>query len=185
VPITLRLKTFVQSEVDAMKIPLDQVCVRSGTLCDRCQRMIDEGVVEEFEMKLMSNLLDIEDKEIKELKDSTYHKAFRADKLVILVVTSGAGMTPTKWIRVARILQDRIRAKVRVMEKTTNIKVGASQLLSPARVLGVNTVWLPDGTVQHVVRISRSEKRLLPVSEEELEKILSKLYSTQIRIRVE
>jgi transcription antitermination factor NusA-like protein len=75
--------------------------------------------------------------------------------------------------------------KVRVLEKTNSIKNSAVQLLSPARVLGVNTVWMPDGSVQYVIRVSKSEKRLLPAEAQLLESALTKIHSTPVRIRVE
>ncbi|BCU70472.1 transcription elongation factor NusA [Stygiolobus caldivivus] len=168
-----------------MKIPLDYICVKSGLLCNRCQSMIDRGEVENFEVEVMKILLDLEETQFKELKDTTYHKAFKLDSLLILIVTSGPSMTYQKWIKVAKILQDKLGVKVRILEKSNNIKSTASQLLTPARVLGVNTVWLPDGTVQYVVRVSKYEKKFLPADETSLETALSKIHAIPVRIRVE
>ena len=94
-------------------------------------------------------------------------------------------MTQQKWIKIARILQEKLNMKVRVLEKTNNIKSSAVQLLSPARVLGVNTVWMPDGSVQYVIRVSRTERKLLPAEAQVLESALTKIHSTPVRIRVE
>jgi transcription antitermination factor NusA-like protein len=94
-------------------------------------------------------------------------------------------MTYQKWIKIAKILQERLGMKVRILEKSNSIKSTAVQLLTPARVLGVNTVWLPDGTVQYVVRVSKYEKKFLPADEASLETVLSKIHSTPVRIRVE
>jgi len=168
-----------------MKIPLDYVCVRSNLLCNRCESLVNSGQVEPFEVDLMRTLLELEEKEFKELRDSTYHKAYKMDNLIVIVVSSGPSMTQYKWIKLARILQEKYNAKVRIIEKTSNIKDSASQLLTPARVLGVNTVWLPDGSVQYVVRISKSEKRLLPANSNILESALSKIHSVQVRIKVD
>jgi len=87
---------------------------------------------------------------------------------------------------VSKALQEKLKVKtVRIVEKVNDLKASASQLLSPARVLGVNTLWLPDGTVQYVVRVAKNEKRFLPSGTTELERALSKLYSTTVKIRVE
>jgi transcription antitermination factor NusA-like protein len=168
-----------------MKIPLDYVCVRSGLFCDRCQSLVDEGKVDDFDIEVIKILLDLEESQFKELKDSTYDKAIKLNHLVILLVNSGPTMTQQKWIKVAKILQDKLRVKVRVLEKTNSIKNSAMQLLSPARVLGVNTVWLPDGSVQYVIRVSKTERRMLPAEAGLLESALSKIHSTAVRIRVE
>jgi transcription antitermination factor NusA-like protein len=94
-------------------------------------------------------------------------------------------MTIQKWIKIAKVLQEKLGMKVRIIEKTSNIKSSAVQLLSPARVLGVNTVWLPDGSVQYVIRVSRTERRLLPADALVLESALSKIHDTRVKIRVE
>ncbi|AAY80140.1 conserved Archaeal protein [Sulfolobus acidocaldarius DSM 639] len=133
----------------------------------------------------MKQLIELEETQFRELKDSTYHKSYKVGNLLILIVTSGSQMSYQKWIKVAKALQEKIGLRVRILEKSNSIKSTAVQLLTPARVLGVNTVWLPDGTVQYVVRISKQEKRFLPADETSLEEALSKIHSTQVRIRVE
>lgn len=168
-----------------MKIPLDYLCVKSGLLCNRCQSLVDSGEVDSFEIKVMEVLLELEETQFKELKDSTYYKSIKVDNLLILLVGSGPSMTIQKWIKVAKALQDKLGMKARIIEKTNSIKSSAIQLLSPARVLGVNTVWLPDGSVQYVIRVSKNEKRLLPADALSLESILSKIHATRVRIRVE
>ncbi|QKR00024.1 transcription elongation factor NusA [Metallosphaera tengchongensis] len=168
-----------------MKIPLDYLCVRSGLLCDRCQRLVDSGDVDQFEIKVMEALLELEEGQFKELKDATYYKAIKSGNLLILLVDSPPSIDAPKWIKIARALQDKLRLKVRIIEKTTSIKNSAVQLLSPARVLGVNTVWLPDGSVQYVIRVAKNEKKLLPASANDLENALSKIHDTKVKIRVE
>ena len=65
-------------------------------------------------------------------------------------------MTQQLWIKVAKILQERLNIKVRITEKTPNVKDSAIRLLFPAKILGVNTVWLPDGSVQYIVKLPRT-----------------------------
>ncbi|AWR97354.1 transcription elongation factor NusA [Acidianus sulfidivorans JP7] len=168
-----------------MKIPLDYLCVKSGLLCNRCQSLVDSGEVDPYEIKVMEALIELEETQFKELKDSTYYKSIKINNLLILLVGSGPSMTIQKWIKVAKALQDKLGVKVRIIEKSNNIKSSAVQLLSPARVLGVNTVWLPDGSVQYVIRVSKNERKLLPADAVSLESILSKIHDTRVRIRVE
>jgi predicted nucleic acid-binding Zn-ribbon protein len=48
-----------------LRIPLDTICVKTGILCPSCQRKVDEGEVQEFEVEILRNLLELEN-EIKE-----------------------------------------------------------------------------------------------------------------------
>jgi hypothetical protein len=58
-------------------------------------------------------------------------------------------------------------------------------LLFPAKILGVNTVWLPDGSVQYIVKLPKNERRYLPASPWTSKRRLSKIHSTQVKIKVE
>lgn len=168
-----------------MKIPLDYVCVKSGLLCNRCQSLVDSDQVEPFEVELMRILIELEEKDFKELREVEYHKAYKLNDLVVLIISSPQYISQSRLIKLAKVLQEKLKSKVRILEKSNNIKSTAIQLLSPVRVLGVNTIWLPDGSVQYVIRISKSEKRFLPADTPILETILGKLHSTAVKIRVE
>jgi transcription antitermination factor NusA-like protein len=59
------------------------------------------------------------------------------------------------------------------------------QLVYPARVTGVNTLWLPDGSVEHIVRVPRSDLRYLPTRITSIEEALSKISGVSVKIRIE
>ncbi len=167
-----------------MRIPLDQICVKTGVLCPRCQALIDEGVYEPFEVDLMRTLLDLE-KEIKELSSATYEKAYQIDNLVVLVL-KWPDYDPELLRRLRQALQRKLeRKKVRVVVSNAEPKEMAAMLLLPVTVKGVNIVWMPDGSQKYVVRVSQREMRKLPAPKEQLEKILSKLFDSEVVIRPE
>lgn len=173
-----------------MKLPLDYVCIKSGILCPRCQLLIRSRTVEEFEIELMKTLLELEENnpEFKFLRNLTYVKAIKSSNMLVLLVKKHEGNIPhNSLVKLARVLGDKLgKIKVRVIDKTHgDLKSIASQLLSPARVLGINTLWLPDGTTQYVIRVPRYDNRYLPSSREVLEFILMTIIGHQVRIRVE
>jgi len=170
-----------------VKIPLDHICVKTGVLCPRCERLVSSGEVEKFEVDVMRLLLELEEKpEFKFLKNATYHKAINVDNFLILVIEIKEQVTSRTLGRLGRALSDGLKMKVRVINKSnTNIREIASQLLYPARVIGVNTLWLPDGTVEHIVRIPRSDSRYLPSNIYALEQVLSVVTGMNVKIRTE
>ena len=171
-----------------MKIPLDQICVRTGILCPRCQRLVDTGVVQRFEVDIMRALLELESKvDFRFLKDATYVRSLISDNTVVLLIeVKNASLQSRILSKLGRSLAEKIGKKVRVVNiANNNLRDIASQLVYPARVIGINTLWLPDGTIEHIVRIPRSDKRYLPLNTLTLENILSQITGMNVKIRME
>ncbi len=136
----------------------------------------------------MQVLLELEDDpEFKLLKNATYYKAVRVDNFLVVTLQFADSIVNPRLInRLDRRLSELLNLKVRVIDKSTgNIKHIVSQLIMPARVSGINTLWLPDGSTQYIVRIPRSDSRYLPASKEIIEEVLSNLIGGGVRIRAE
>jgi RNA-binding protein YhbY len=171
-----------------VRIPLDHICVRSGVLCPRCQGLVDSRVVESYEVDVMRVLLDLEDKpEFKFLKDAVYHKTLKLADLLVITIQLPDSLTNQRLInKLDKQLSEVLGIKVRVIDKSVNnIRSIAFQLVTPARISGINTLWLPDGSVQYIVRIPKSDSRYLPASKEVIEEVLSTLVGSSVRIRTE
>ncbi len=171
-----------------MKIPLDQICVKSGVLCPRCQGLVDSRAVEPHEVEVIRVLLELEDNaDFQFLKGATYYKAVRSDNfLVLLIHLPDSYANPRLISKLDRQLSELLGVKVRVVDRSSNnIKSIALQLMMPARVSGINTLWLPDGSTQYIVRIPKSDSRYLPASREVIEEVLTNLIGSSVRIRTE
>jgi len=130
-----------------VKIPLDTICVRSGVLCPNCRRKVESGLYEPFEVDLMRILLEMEDQGETWLKNSEYVKAYMFDGfLVILIrIRNAYGFSLNRF---AREIGKRIGARfVKIIDyRGKDLRYLAQQLLSPAKVHGVNIVYMPDGS---------------------------------------
>ncbi len=171
---------------EIVKIPLDHICVKTGVLCPRCQSLVDSGKVDKKEIQVMRSLIELEEekKEFRFLKEIKYVKTIWLDNLAIIVIKSSSS-SPAQLRRLAKTLSDMLGLRVQVIEQTKDLKKLASQLLSPARITGVNMLWLPDGTTQYVVRVSRYDQRLLPTKIEVLENALSRILESPAKIRLD
>jgi transcription antitermination factor NusA-like protein len=170
---------------EIVKIPLDYICVKTGILCPRCQRLVDSGKVLRDEIPVMKSLIELEeDKDFKQLKEISYVRSIVGKDLVVVIVKSG-GADTLILKKAAKALSDILGKRVQIVEQTGDLKRLAAELLSPVRINGVNTVWLPDGSTEYIVRISRYEVKSLPSKIEVLEEILSKMLGSPARIRPE
>jgi sorbitol-specific phosphotransferase system component IIBC len=159
--------------------------VKSGVLCPRCESLVRSGAVTELDVEVMRVLLKAESApDFRFLRDSEYVRSVKLSNIV--VVQLDAPNTDSKsLLKLAKYLESELGSRVRIVNsKSASTKELVRSIIQPARVLGVNTLWLPDGTMEYVVRIPKSDLRYLPAPQEEVENLLSAMVGTNVRIRV-
>ena len=161
-------------------------------MCPRCQALVDSGEVDEREVEIMRALIELEESgKVPELRDAVYHKAYFIDNdMVIILMDVGNVTSVPVFTRLARKIENALSEKlggtrVRIVPRAGDIRTLAVHLLYPARVLGVNYVYMPDGSVEYVVRVSRRDRRRVEPQREFLERVLSELAGHKVRIRFE
>jgi len=168
-----------------MKIPLDIICVRSGILCPRCRRLVESGAYTTTDVEVMKILLELEeDPNNKFLREATYIKSYSVDSMVIVLLELSNAVPQSFLIRIARMISEKMGMKVRVVRYSQDQKSMIAQLFAPARIQGIDSVWLPDGDVQYIIRVSRYDAKYLPLKINELETLLSKMFNESYRIKV-
>lgn len=164
-----------------MNLPLCLICIKSGILCKSCQNKLDSGEIDELDIKISKILLELENK-FPELKDATFYKAMAIDDTIMILVKSGGRLSKSTWNRITLKIKDKLNKNVKVIEKAASIRQLAEQILSPIKVKSVNTLWLPDGTCENYIKISKSELIRLGMNKDIIEKVLSKFTKEVIRI---
>lgn len=168
-----------------MKIPLDIICVRSGILCPRCRKVIEGGEHTEIEVEVMRYLLELEnDANFRFLRNATYVKSYKADSMLIVILDIQESIPRPVIIRLSKALEEKLGIRIRIIQKTSDPKSFISQLISPARIQGIDSVWTPDGSVQHIVRIPRSDAKLLPLKTNVIENLLTSIYNEVYRVKI-
>lgn len=166
-----------------MKYPLDRICIKSGILCPRCQRLVNTGVVDSYEIPIMKELIDLEERVLKELRKGVYKKAYQSGDLIIIVVE---GINDPKTLdKAGKELTRRLNARVKVVERTGDMRRLVEQIVYPATLLGVNSLWLPDGSEQIIIRIYRRDQKFISGKKKQYEYILEQILGKPVRIRLE
>jgi len=172
-----------------LRIPLDTLCVKTGVLCPRCQSIVRSGSVKEYEVDVMRELLDLEElPDFKFLKDMEYVRSIVSEGALVIILQDVRDNTPDprSLNKLSWVLGERLKTKTRIITNTKDLKEVVKQLVFPARITSVNTIWLPDGTVEYVVRIPKFEMRNLPFKRREvIEDILTQITGNVVRIRAE
>jgi transcription antitermination factor NusA-like protein len=161
---------------------LDKICVKSGILCPNCQRKVDTGIVGKYEIPIMRELMFLED-EMKELRKGEYVKAYEVDNMVIVLVKGFDNQEELD--KISRRLSERLGRKARLVNLVNDQRKLVEQVIAPATLLGLNTVWMLDGREEIIVRVARRDQRFLAGRKKKLEELLSKILGRSVRIRFE
>ncbi len=133
-------------------------------------------------MKVARYLVDLEGK-IPALKNVTFRRAMQTNGLVVILVSRGdARRIVGVNRRILRQLEEELHASVRIVEESRSAQHILGDLLHPVRILGVNTIWLPDNSFERKVRINRRDQSQIPISLEQLEKLVYELSGERIRV---
>lgn len=176
-----RLPSLVR--VTIVNTPLCSICLKNFPLvCGNCQAKIRSGEVTELGVKVARFLVDLEDK-TPALKGVTFRRVLQADGLVVILVGRGdvrriVGVSR----RILRQLEDEFHASVRIVEESRSAQHILGDLLHPVRILGINTIWLPDNSFERKVRINPRDQPQIPVSLAQLEKLVYELSGERIRV---
>jgi transcription antitermination factor NusA-like protein len=165
-----------------MKGPFCNFCLQTGILCGKCQSLLDSGELTNLDVVVAMELNKLEQK-YTELKDITFYRAVEVGQLVVVLV--GEHDLPIilgQRGRIVKALEKTLNKRIRVIETSSSTGKMIEDLLTPAEVAGINTIWLPDGTTVKKVRIRNFDRKKLPASVDTLEGIILQLTREPIRI---
>jgi transcription antitermination factor NusA-like protein len=165
--------------VSVLKTPICFFCAKSGVLCPKCQEKLDRGEISEADIEISKWFIEHEMKN-PQIKDYTIHKTVELPRMIIVMVSGGKGSNRSLLSKLSK--QKRKKIPVRIIEKNSSIKRLLEQIVVPARVIGANTVWLPDGSWESTIRIPRSDIKKMPIDARSAEEAIKKLTGETIHI---
>ncbi|MHA1799783.1 MAG: hypothetical protein ACTSVY_15145 [Candidatus Helarchaeota archaeon] len=168
------------------KMPICKICAISGVLCGACTENVESGKISSLDIEYTKELLELE-KKFKVLNGITFLKANEIGDMVVLQVGKGdlAKISGQRG-RILRELEKSYPGKrFRFIEKSKDIKRILENLVAPARILGINQIYLPTGETESKVRIYKSDQKKLPASIEILEDVVYSLTNEHVRIALE
>ncbi|MFH1285437.1 MAG: KH domain-containing protein [Candidatus Micrarchaeota archaeon] len=162
-----------------MKTPICELCAKSGALCSGCEEKQKNGVITELDVTVSNLLYKLKDKYT--LDSVQMVKALDLGRVILILTKSDVGVLIGKEGKVVSELSQTLGKKVRIAESTTDVKKAIYDILTPVKLLGVNTVY-KNGETFYKVRILKSEIRHLPMDINTLEKALNSLMGSKVAI---
>lgn len=165
-----------------MKTVLCSFCLKSGILCQKCSSRLKSGEVSELDLKIARLLLSLEEK-YPALQNVTFHKTVDAGKTMALIV--GSGDVPRLLGfggKIIRALSEGTGKNVRVLETGGDDRKFLEDLFAPFSIMTINTIWLPDGSTETRVILSRRRGMRAAFDVNALKEIALKVRNMTMRV---
>jgi transcription antitermination factor NusA-like protein len=168
-----------------MKAKVCKVCALSNIFCSQCSEKFEKGILNSTEVEIAKYLYEIEEK-FKEVKNINLEEvsSINNDNLLV-IVSSPSLLNPLLVSSLSKYLSNKSGKNVKIVEKVKDVKRFVSQIFYPVKISSLNQVWSPEGSYEYNIRISKEETIKLTIGIKEMEKVISKLLSTNVRITID
>lgn len=167
-----------------MRMQLCNFCVKSGILCQKCQEKIRTGEVSETYIRIAKLLIKFEDK-YPSIQKIFLNNVYNVDNIIAIAVGNGdsARLLASRG-QILRDLSKSIGKRIRVFEKSGDVRKFLEDLFMPTKILAINTIWLPDGSTETRVVLPERPRRL-SLRRDVLKELAEKIRGMTLRITFE
>ena len=153
-----------------MVLPVCDVCLKSGMLCQGCGNKLKSGEITQLDLDIAKLLFKLGDGKI------GFKKTIEIGDVVIIVTEKDqVGKIIGKSGKIVRAISKKIHKKVRVIGEGSDFKEIARDLVAPARISGINIVYGMDDEEKFKIRVMKEDSRRLPARLDVLNNIMNQL----------
>ena len=167
-----------------METPLCNFCLKSGILCQKCQKKVESGQVGETDIRIARLLMKLEGK-YPPLQKIVFYNAYEIDDVLAIVVGKG---NLSAFLggdgKIMREIADNSNKKIRIIEKQGDMRKFLEDLFAPAAITTINKIWLPDGTTETRVILPNRPRRM-PLKTKVLKELAKNIRGITLRIAFE
>ncbi|MFW9974392.1 MAG: hypothetical protein ACFFDQ_03855 [Candidatus Thorarchaeota archaeon] len=161
-----------------MRLPVCNFDLESDMLCTSCQAKLDRGEITSFDIEFSKWLLERE-KEYPNLEDFTLQRATRIEGRLILVVKKNGKDLLLAEHTLFNELAERF-GEVMIFEGPTKLRRVIREFIAPAIEVGVNSLYLPDGSKESIVMLRGEDRERIKYSIDELRAIVSAIMNESV-----
>lgn len=161
-----------------MRLPVCNFDIESDMLCPNCQARLDSREITEFDIEFSKWLLEKE-KEIPELDDLDLSRAVKLENRIVLLVKKKSKDLLESQEDLLQEIRD-LYGEVIIVEGKAKLRTIVRSFIQPAIEVGVNSLYLPDGSKESIVMLREEDRERIPYSRDELRSIISAIMGESV-----
>lgn len=165
-----------------MKTPICDADLRSGELCPDCRSKLASGKITQLDVDVALILFRINERY--NITNASFVKAVDLGRVVLILTQGEVGLLIGKQGKIVAELSEALGKKVRIAEMQGDVKKTIADIITPARLLGINKVF-HNGREVMKVRLSKADLPHLPLDLPSLERVLHSLLEDEVKISFE
>lgn len=165
-----------------MKTPVCDSDLRSGELCPGCRKKIKDGKMTQLDFDVAQILFKINERY--NITNASFFKAIDLGRVVLILTKGEVGLLIGKEGKIVAEISHSLGKKVRIAEAQGDVKKTISDIIMPARLLGINRVF-HEGKEVLRVRLSKEDVHVLPLDLQSLEQVLRSLLEEDVQVSFE
>ena len=163
-----------------MQAPICEVCLRSSILCSACQEKLNSGKISQKDVEISRYLYDLSDK-MRSIRDIKILRVVDCGSLIIITGRGDAAKLVGKGGVVVKKIAKDFKKSIRILEEAHTFKDFVEELLSPAPISGINTLYKDDIEIYRI-KIPAIQKNNMMITPEIFSQIISNFYKLKAEI---
>ncbi|MFW9809207.1 MAG: hypothetical protein ACFFE6_07480 [Candidatus Thorarchaeota archaeon] len=154
-----------------MRLPVCNFDLESDMLCTNCQARLDRGELKHFDIEFSKWMLERE-KAYPSLEDLSLQRAAKVgNKLILVVKKKGKNLILSEESLVNEMTEQ--YGEPIIVEGPINLRKVVREFIQPANEVGVNSLYLPDGSKESIVMLRGEDRERISYTTDELRLIVS------------
>jgi hypothetical protein len=161
-----------------MKLPVCVFDLESDMLCNICQERLNRREISKFDIEFSKWLLD-RVKEYPSIDNLDLRRAIQASGRLLLVVKKKNAQILTSLESLVAEMKESF-GEVMVFEQPIRLRKIVRTLIEPFIEVGVNSLYLPDGSRESIVMLRDEDRDKITYSKDDLKDIVSAIMGESV-----
>jgi len=163
-----------------MQTPICEVCLKSNILCSGCQEKLNSGKISNKDVEVSRYLYELSER-MRSIRDIKILKVVDCGTLIIITgIGDAAKLVGREGVVVKKIARD-FKKSIRILEEASTFKGFVEELVSPAPVSGINTLYKEDQEVYRI-KIPAIQRNNVLITPEIFSQIISNFYNLKAEL---
>lgn len=163
-----------------MQSPICEVCLKSNFLCSACQEKLNSGKISQSDIEISRYLYSLSEK-MRSIRDVKISRVIDCGTLIIISGRGDAAKLVGRDGVIVKKIAKEFKRSIRILEEAPSFEDFVEELISPASVSGINTLFKENQEVYRI-RIPSTQRNQILVTPEVFSQIISNFFNLKAEI---